>query len=162
MMGSGKTTIGRLLSQEIGWPYVDNDELVQRRFGRTAREILAAEGEATLREAEASALALGLALPGPVIIGVAAGTILHQPSRRDLRAGGFVVWLRASAATLVARAMDAEHRPFVDTAGAAWIAAVVTEREPLYASVADLIVDTDIATPADVVRTIRLAPYMQD
>lgn len=147
MMGSGKTTIGRLLADETAWPYVDNDELVRRGNGRSSREILAAEGEAVLRQAEAAALALGLELPPPVIVGVAAGTILDAANRTRLTAGGVVVWLRAGAATLAGRAMDAAHRPFVDTDGAAWLAEAIRDREPLYESVADLIVDTDTGSP---------------
>jgi shikimate kinase len=155
MMGSGKTTVGQLLSGATGWPYVDNDTLVQRDHGRTSREILAAEGKEKLREAEAAALARGLDLPPPVILGVAAGTILDVANRRALESGGVVVWLRAGTEALVGRAMDAEHRPFVDDAGTAWMADAVRDREPLYASVADLTVDTDSGTPADAVQVIR-------
>ena len=155
MMGSGKTTIGHLLSEETGWPYVDNDELVQRSHGLTSRKIVARQGEAKLREAETSALALGLELSAPVIIGVAAGTILDPANRHRMEVGGIVVWLRADAATLVSRAMDLSHRPFVHTAGGDWLAATVSERMPLYRSVANLIVDTDAGTPDDAVRTIR-------
>ncbi len=155
MMGSGKTTVGQLLSSETGWPYVDNDALVQRHHGRTSREIRAAEGTEKLRAAEAGALARGLVLTPPVILGVAAGTILDVDNRHALDAGGVVVWLRAGTEALVGRAMDAAHRPFVDDAGKAWMADAVSDREPLYASVADLTVDTDAGTPADAVRLIR-------
>ena len=155
MMGSGKTTVGQLLSKATGWPYVDNDALVQRHHGRTPREILAAEGKEKLRAAEAGALGRGLVLPPPVILGVAAGTILDVDSRRALDAGGVVVWLRAGTEALVGRAMDAAHRPFVDGAGRAWMADAVSDRGPLYASVADLTVDTDTGMPADAVRLIR-------
>ncbi len=155
MMGSGKTTVGRLLSSATGWPYVDNDALVGQQHGRTSRQILAAEGKEKLREAEADALARGLELPPPVILGVAAGTILDGANRRALEAGGVVVWLRAGTEALVGRAMDAAHRPFVDDAGKAWLADAVIDREPLYASVADLTVDTDAGTPADAVRLVR-------
>ena len=156
MMGSGKTTIGRLLSEATGWPYVDNDELVQRSHGRTSREILATDGEPMLRAAEAGALALGLELVPPIIVGVAAGAILDPAHRQVLDAGGLVVWLRADAATLVARAMDATHRPFVDTRGGDWLADAAIEREPLYTSVADLVVNTDAGTPDDAVEKIRV------
>ena len=57
MMGSGKSTIGRLLSDATGWPYIDNDELVRQTHGATARQILAERGEARMRAAESDALA---------------------------------------------------------------------------------------------------------
>jgi shikimate kinase len=155
MMGSGKTTIGQLLAQATGWTYVDNDELVRRRSGSTARQLLASEGRSRLREVESEALALGLELPSPVIVGVAAGTVLDEANRARLRDGGVVVWLRAPAAALIDRAMDAAHRPFVDRAGSEWLITTTAEREPLYREMAQVTVDTGTGTPEDAVRAIR-------
>ena len=154
MMGSGKTTIGRLLADAKGWEYVDNDELVQRHHGATARQILAEHGRERMREAEASALALGLGLPPPVIIGVAAGTVLDEANRERLRAGGTVVWLRAAPEILAARARGAPHRPFVETDALEWMRRTAKEREPLYTEVASLVVDTDTGAPDEAVGRI--------
>jgi shikimate kinase len=147
MMGSGKSTIGRLLADASGWPYVDNDELVKRSSGATARRLLAERGEAEMRRAESGALAAGLALPPPVIVGVAAGAILEPADREAMRAAGIVVWLRARAEVLAARAAGADHRPWLDGDARAWMAATLARREPLYASVADHVVDTDAVPP---------------
>jgi shikimate kinase len=147
MMGSGKSTIGRLLAAATGWPYVDNDEFVRRSHGATARQLVADQGEARMREAEAGALALGVTVPAPAVVGVAAGTILEASDRERLRLGGVVVWLRADAAVLESRAMGAEHRPWLDAGGGSWIRDA--ERDPLYASVADMVIDTG-AGDADV------------
>ena len=155
MMGSGKSTVGRLLAERTGWPYVDNDELVRRESGVTARELLAEGGQQRLREVEARALRLGLELEAPVIIGVAAGTILDASNRHAMRSRAIVVWLRARIEVLVERAMNAEHRPFVDTAGPDWLVAAAAEREPMYAEVADVGVDTGDSTPADSVAAIQ-------
>ena len=142
MMGSGKSTIGQLLSNATGWPYLDNDELVQRSRGATSRQIVEEHGEAQMREAEADALALGVTVATPAVIGVAAGAILEAADREQLRLGGIVVWLRADASELESRAIGAEHRPWLDTDGGSWIRDAVAEREPLYASVADMVIDT--------------------
>lgn len=142
MMGGGKSTIGRLLAKATGWPYVDNDELVRRSHGTTARQIVAEDGEAQMRAAEADALALGVEVAAPAVIGVGAGTILHPGNRDRLRAGGIVVWLRADEAVLESRAMGADHRPFLDRHGGTWIRDAIAERDPLYASVADIVIDT--------------------
>jgi shikimate kinase len=143
MMGSGKTTVGRLVSERTRWPLHDNDELVLRRFDATPRQILAEEGEGQLREAESQALALGLDAPEPCIVGAAAGTILDERNRRRLKRDGLVVWLRASVPNLEARATGGEHRPWLDRGRVAWIKAAVAKRDPLYASVADATVETD-------------------
>lgn len=147
MMGSGKSTIGRLLSEATGWPYVDNDELVLRSHGATPRELLNEKGEAVMRAAESSALALGLEVPEPAIIGVAAGTILDPANRARLSNGGIVIWLRADADALAERAKGAEHRPWIDTDGGSWMHDATIEREPLYESVADITIDTTAGPP---------------
>jgi len=145
MMGSGKTTIGRLLSRRTGWPLADNDELLQTLYGMTPRELHAALGVDGLRQAEDEALVAGLGLTAPRIVDAAGGTILSDSSRRLLRES-LVVWLRASAATLVRRSGTAAHRPWLYR-GEEWFREAVAHRYPLYESVADLIVDTDVGTP---------------
>lgn len=142
MMGSGKSTIGRRLSEATGWPYIDNDVLVRESHGATAREILATRGEDQLRRAESEALARGIEVAGPALVGVGAGTILEPANRELLRAGGVVVWLRADAESLESRAVGADHRPFLDAGGAFWIRRAVELRDPLYASVAGIVIDT--------------------
>ena len=149
MMGSGKSTIGRLLSAETGWQYVDNDELVRQAHGATARQILAERGEAPMRAAESEALRRGVLGPSPSVIGVAGGTILQPENRELLRSGGVVVWLRADATALESRAMGADHRPWLDTGGGSWIRDAVVERDPLYASVADMVIDTGTKAAAE-------------
>ena len=149
MMGSGKSTIGRLLSGATGWPYLDNDELVRQSHGATARQILAERGEAEMRMAESDALARGIEAQAPAVIGVAAGTILESSSRDLLRAGGIVIWLRADAAVIEARAIGADHRPWLDAGGASWIRDTVAERDPLYASIADFVIDTSTKPAED-------------
>ena len=149
MMGSGKSTIGRLLSAETGWPYVDNDDLIRQAHGATARQILAERGEAPMRAAESEALARGVRGPAPSVIGIAGGTILQPENRELLRSGGVVVWLRADATALESRAMSADHRPWLDSGGGSWIRDAVAERDPLYASVADVVIDTGTKAAAE-------------
>ena len=149
MMGSGKSTIGRLLADATGWPYTDNDDLVRAARGATPRQLVAERGEAAMREAESDALAAGLREPPPSIVGVAAGVILDGADRAALREGGIVVWLRAGADVLAARAAGADHRPWLDGDARAWMTAALLEREPLYASIADRVVDTGSASAAE-------------
>ena len=146
MMGSGKSTVGRLLADATGWPYVDNDDLVLREHGATPRELVAERGEAVMRRAESDALASGLRVPAPAIVGIAAGVILEAGDREALQDGGIVVWLRAGADALARRAAGAAHRPWLDGDARAWMAAALLEREPLYAAIADRVVDTESAS----------------
>ena len=117
MMGSGKTSVGRLLSRRTGWPYADNDELLTQLVGKTPRELLAEDGEEMLRESESAALRLGLQSPEPSIVGAAGGTILDPGNRRALKAAGLVVWLRASTAVIEQRATGGAHRAWLEAGG---------------------------------------------
>jgi len=156
MMGSGKSSVGRALSGRTGWRFVDNDELVQAATGRTARQLLTEQGEGAMRAAESAALRTGLALPIPVIVATAAGTILDSEHRGELRTAGFVVWLNAPAEALAARAVGATHRPWLDDDPVAWFRRTLAERRAWYDEVSDLEIDTSVTTP-DVAATVILA-----
>lgn len=147
MMGSGKSSVGRALSERTGWPFVDNDALVERATGLTARELLRDLCEDAMRDAESEALRTGLAIPAPAIVATAAGTILRDEDRRAIAGGGLVVWLRADPSVLAARAVGAAHRPWLDDDPAAWFERTIDARAPLYRSIADVEVDTGSSDP---------------
>jgi shikimate kinase len=113
MMGAGKSTVGRELAKLTGWRYLDNDELLERAVGETARRVLDTNGAAALRRAESAALAEGLREEPPVIVSVAGGVVEDPADRNRIRGGGFVVWLRAPIAVLVARVGTGADRPWL-------------------------------------------------
>ena len=147
MMGSGKSSVGRALARRTGWPFLDNDHLLERATGRTARQLLVERGVEAMRDAESAALAAGLAAEPPVIIGVAAGVVLDEPDRDRVSDGGVVVWLDAAPEVLAARSVGAEHRPWLEDDPVGWFRTNLALREPLYTEVADLRVDTGATTP---------------
>jgi shikimate kinase len=150
MMGAGKSTVGHAIAARTGWSYLDNDELVVRSTGRTARDILDADGEPALRAAESAALTEALRLEPPVVAGVAGGTVLVPTDRARLAEARGVVWLRAGVDTLVARVGAGVDRPWLQPDPRSAISRMVREREPLYAQVADLVVDVEHRTPEQV------------
>ncbi len=156
MMGSGKTTLGTLLARRTGWPYHDNDLLLAAATGRTARE-LAERGVEALREAEAAALRHAMQLAPPVIVGAAAGVVTDPALRTLVRRGGIVAWLTAPGAVLARRAAPGAHRPWLLPDAAAWVETTTAEREPLYAEIADVVVDTDALSPSETVERILAA-----
>jgi shikimate kinase len=153
-MGSGKSTIGRLLADKTGWPYYDNDVLVTMLSGETARGLLAHEGVGELRATEADALLVGLKQAAPCILGAAAGTILDDEMRARLQTEAIVVWLTASPRTLAQRAHGAAHRPWLEGDAEAWMTKTLVERAPLYEATADLKVSTERRNPAAVAAEI--------
>ena len=153
MMGSGKTTVGRLAAQRPGWPHLDSDAEVERASGQTVPEIFADRGERAFRVAEAGALAAALEIE-PVVVSVAGGAVLDPDNRRLIEGGGTVVWLRADVATLADRVGDGTGRPLLDGDTERALAELDAVRRLLYAQIADCVVDVDDKTPEQVAAAV--------
>ena len=86
--GSGKTTLGRRLAAELGWPFVDLDEAIEQEAGRLIADIFGMEGEAGFREREAATLRR-VGLQTPLVLATGGGATSWRPSsRRRERACG--------------------------------------------------------------------------
>lgn len=143
MMGAGKSTVGRRLASRLGRPFVDADDELVRRSGRTVRDWFEQEGEAAFRAAEGELLDDLLGAPGISVIASGGGVVLAEANRAALRDHALVVWLRAGAPFLVSRVGQKPHRPLLDEDVEATVARLVAERSALYEEVADVVVDVD-------------------
>jgi shikimate kinase len=154
MMGSGKTTVGRALSDRTGWPYVDNDDLVAEVTGAETAE-LGARSAATLHAVERDVVERILGMEPPLVAGIPGSAITDESTCDAMRAHGAVVWLRARVETLASRIGDGSDRPFF--AGRD-VTEVLRElyagRAPAYEAVAHLVVDVDERTPAQIAEWI--------
>jgi shikimate kinase len=143
MMGAGKTTTGRLVAQRLGWGYQDSDADVEAATGLTVPELFARDGEAAFRRAEAGVLHAACANPVPTVVSVAGGAVLSEENRRLIAASGIVVWLRARPETLAARVGDGAGRPLLGQDPGAALVHLNDVRAPLYAQLADVVIDVD-------------------
>ena len=157
MMGVGKSTVGHLVAGRLGWPYLDSDEWVQRKTGRTVPEIFQTQGEAAFRAEETAALEAAATSDGPLVIGVAGGAVLKPENRNLIRNAGLVVWLRADPLTLVMRVGNGHGRPLLGDDPEAALKRLYRERRPLYEDLADVVVDVDQLTPDEVADKIVAA-----
>jgi len=151
LMGTGKTTVGRVLAERLGRKLVDSDAVVEARTGRTVREIFRADGEAAYRQLETAALLDALAEPEPLVIAAAGGVVLSPVNRAALVEGdALVVWLRADPDVTLERAVRGEHRPLLDRDPEGTLRRMATDREPFYREVADVDVDTTGRAPQEI------------
>ena len=155
MMATGKSSVGRVISRRTGWPYLDNDEIVERIAGMPTRRLLDERGEPALREAETAALLEVLQVPRPVVASVAGWAVTPPELRRKIKdSDGYVVWLRATVETIVRRAGDGEDRPWLSPDPETAIRRLTEGRDPLYAELADLTVDVDEVDAEAVATTV--------
>lgn len=143
--GSGKTTVARLLGQQLGWPWFDADVVLEERYQRPIRQIFAEEGEAAFRAKEAAILTELITLRR-YIVATGGGVVLRPDNRQQLRRVGLVVWLTAAPAILWQRLQQdpttAGRRPNLTQGGLAEVEELLRRREPLYAECAHLTIDT--------------------
>ncbi len=169
--GSGKTTVGQLLSGRLGWGFVDTDQWIEQSAGRTIREIFAEGSEAAFRELESAAILAVSQRSSPTVISLGGGAILREQNRLVLQSTGCCVWLNATAELLYERIrqdkLTDQRRPsLTGLSGFDEVAVLVQQREPIYAEMANKVVMIESLSPdeivADIADWIKLAPHAND
>ncbi|WAE55002.1 shikimate kinase AroK [Stutzerimonas frequens] len=158
-MGAGKSTIGRLLAKELRLPFKDSDKEIEQRTGASIPLIFDVEGEGGFREREHAVIADLCRLDG-VVLATGGGAVLREDNRKALRAGGRVVYLCTSVDQQLERTARDRNRPLLQAADPRGVLAnLMAVRDPLYRSIADVIIETDERPPRLVVMEIldRLA-----
>ena len=175
-MGSGKTTVGKVLADFLGCPFMDLDDLVVKKAGKSIPDIFAQDGEAAFRQLEARILrqtvekyaesTVVLALGGGAVTTPASAALLHEKT--------VCIYLRATLDTLLGRlAGETAGRPLLqeipDQVGndegkdvmpgpdRASVAARLASREPVYEETAHVIIDTDGLAPDEVADEIIIS-----
>jgi shikimate kinase len=155
LMGTGKTTIGRLLAERLGRPFRDSDEMLEARTGRTAAELKDELGEGEMHRLEAEALQAALDEQNGSVIAAAASTIDSADCRaRLVEPGVAAVWLRAAPALLAKRFESSPHRPRFGPDVEAFLRDQARRRNPLFEAVDPIEIDVDDGAPDDLAETI--------
>ena len=171
-MGSGKTTVGKVLADFLGCPFMDLDDLVVKKAGKSIPDIFAQDGEPAFRQLEAQVLrktvekyaesTAVLALGGGAVLAPSSAALLHEKT--------VCIYLRASLETLLARLEgETAGRPLLqeipDQVGddvmpgpdRASVSARLAAREPIYEETAHVTIDTDGLSPDEVADEIIIS-----
>lgn len=150
-MGSGKTTIGRRLAEDLDFGFIDLDEEIERTANCSISEIFANEGEQKFREYEHQIL-LRCQGVNKQIISTGGGIIERAENRALLRKTGFVIWLIANLRETLERTAHSNNRPLLKVENMKEVVrCLIRTRYPLYEEVADLHIYTNNLSPKETV-----------
>lgn len=135
MMGSGKTTLGRLTAERLGCGFLDIDAVIEEEAGMPVSEIFRRHGEAEFRRRELDAIRRLLARPGRLIVAAGGGAFCQDEARAHLQAGALTVFLHVGEEELLRRLENGgvDARPML--AAADWrarLAELIRVRYPVY------------------------------
>lgn len=150
-MGAGKSTVGRIVAERLGWPFVDTDALIESRAGCTIAELFAGQGEPAFRALEAAVCQEAAHLADHVIA-LGGGALLHPQTRAVYEAQTLLIALRCDLEAIIARVGDDPARPLF-AADRARLADLFAARAAHYASLPRQI-DTTFRTPAQVAEEV--------
>ncbi len=142
MMGSGKTTMGRILARHLGKAFVDSDDEIQKRTGVNIPYIFDIEGEPGFRQRESTVLD-DLVKRDNIVLATGGGAVLTEQNRALMKHSGIVVYLRAGVQDLWHRTRHDRNRPLLQTSDPHQkLMELFQQRDPLYMQVADIVVQS--------------------
>lgn len=152
--GCGKSSVGRLLAERLGWSCADADEEIERLSKQSIKQIFEERGELAFRDLEEETIAR-LLEGDELILAAGGGAVLREATRQRMSSAGPVVWLTASPETLFERIGNddttGQRRPdLTSQGGLAEIRTLLEQRTPLYRSMADLQIATEGLSPDEI------------
>lgn len=154
-MGAGKSTLGKRLARALRFDYCDSDDELVARTGASISLIFDVEGEEGFRDREASLLE-ELTTRDNLVLATGGGIVLREQNRSILRERGFVVYLYAPLDRLLERTSKDTSRPLLQTENPrARLEEILHMRNSLYEQTADLSIDTDKLSIAQIIQHIK-------
>jgi shikimate kinase len=152
-MGTGKSSVGRLIAERLQFDFLDTDDRIEARIGKPIARIFTEDGEATFRQHEHD-LVRALADRRHTVIATGGGLAANPGCLDSLKAHALIVCLWASADTIWQRVRHQTHRPLLQTADpGARIRLLLAEREPFYRQ-ADILLNTEWRSPRQIAQAI--------
>lgn len=152
--GSGKSTIGQILAEQLEWVWIDTDTEIEQKSGKSISDIFIDEGEPAFRELETIAVKAALAHAG-AIVSLGGGSVLSEATQSLLRSDeDFVVYLKVGIASAAPRIGFNRDRPLLLVNPRQQWLSLLEKRRPIYEELADFIVETDEADPIDIASSI--------
>jgi shikimate kinase len=154
-MGTGKTSVGRHVAEQLGFEFIDTDELIQTRTGRIIADIFAKEGEPAFRALEKQVVK-ELSIREKTLIATGGGLPTNEENLTALKSFALVICLWASPEKIWERVRNQSHRPLLhDADPQKKIRELLAVREPFYRQ-ADVLINTDLRSVREAAQQIVL------
>lgn len=158
-MGCGKSTMARLLSEELKLELVEMDETIEKEENRSINEIFATDGESYFRDVE-SQLILRITEQGGRIVSCGGGAILREENVTNMKKNGTIVYLCATPETIYERVHKSTNRPLLNgNMNVEYIRGLMEKRIPKYEGAADVTILVDGKEKEEVLREMK--PFFQ-
>ena len=152
MMGSGKSSIGDMVSKKLNIPFIDIDNLIEEHTGMTVSDIFEANGEDYFRDLEEKITIKSLKHKN-VVISLGGGGFINDKIRKDVLTNHFSFWLNWDDLVLVKRIKDSKKRPLASKSTEQEIKAIINKRKKIY-SKANFKINCNKLTKSERVKTI--------
>jgi shikimate kinase len=155
-MGSGKTRVGKRLSQDLGLPFVDVDKTVVKKMNMSTKEIFDRFGEPYYRALETMIIKNLVDDPERKVISLSSGLPMQEQNQKYLKDLGTIVYLKGSVETLKKRLEGTAGHPAVEGDNREEkIRKLLKQRDPVYAKLADIEVITGVKSFDDLIEEIK-------
>lgn len=155
LMGSGKSSVGKICAQQLGRSFIDTDDVIATNNNAPITELFSILGESVFRDQEQAVVAQVCSSESSLVIACGGGAVLDRRSRDIVKSSGTVVWLQASPDELQRRIKDPTTRPLLAGGQPSKILTDLADiRNPIYQSTADFCIDTQSLTATEVAAAV--------
>ena len=154
-MGSGKTSVGQLLAQTLGYTFADTDQLIEEGESMTIQEIFAQNGEGYFRQMETLIMEEVSETMDHTVLSVGGGLPVTPNNHKYLKKCGKVIYLKVNEQTVINRLKGDTSRPLLSGEDATeMIYKLLALRDPIYRKLADQVIETDDLSVEDIVEKV--------
>ena len=152
MMGSGKSSIGIMVSKKLNIPFIDIDNLIEKHSGMTVSEIFEVNGESYFRNLEEKITIKSLKQKN-VVVSLGGGGFVNDKIRKNILTNHFSFWLNWDDLVLIERIKGSKKRPLASKSTEQEIKAIINKRKEIY-SRADFKINCNKLTKSEIVKKI--------
>lgn len=153
-MGSGKSTIARLLAEETKYELVEMDETIEKEASLSINKIFETYGERYFRDLE-SKLVERIADKGGAVVSCGGGAVLREENVLNMKKNGKIIYLSATPETIFERVRYSTNRPLLNgNMNVDYIRTLMEKRLPIYENAADVVLDVNQKTKSEIVKEI--------